>query len=469
MLTFQDFEKAQNEGNVVEFIQKAINSHKSSTLFKVAIDADNYDKQRNTTVMEYVRFMYNSTGAKVPDLTVSNNKLCSNFFHRLNTQRCTYSLGNGVSFSNHKIKIPQEDGTEVTIDQTKEKLGQRFDTDLKNAAYYALIHGVSFGFWDYDRLKVFKITEFVPFWDEETSELRAGIRFWQIDDDKPLIAVLYEKDGYSVYKKPKGDTLHPDGDKQKYITTYVGTAEGGVEEITYSNYNEDGFPIVPLWGSPLHQSTLIGMRGQIDAFDLIKSGFANDLDDCAEIYWLISGADGMSEADLSKFRRKLKLDHVVSSGEDQAIQPFTQEIPYQARKTFTDDIRNQIYEDFGGLDVHTIAAGATNDHIDAAYQPMDEEADNFELQVIEFIQNILELIGIEDTPIFKRNRISNQMEQTQMVLSASDYLDEETVLQKLPFISTDEVSGILARKDLENESRFGEEEPLEGEEEEPLE
>jgi hypothetical protein len=172
----------------------------------------------------------------------------------------------------------------------------------------------------------------------------------------------------------------------------------------------------------------------------------------------------MSEADQAKFRRRLKLQHVVTSGEDQTITPYTQEIPSNARKTFTDDIRAQIYEDFGGLDVHTIAAGATNDHIDAAYQPMDEEADDFELQIIDFIQSILELLGIEDTPVFKRNRISNQAEQTQMVLSSSDYLDTETVLQKLPFISTDEISGILARKDLENESRFGEED-LEGEEE----
>jgi hypothetical protein len=325
---------------------------------------------------------------------------------------------------------------------------------------------LSFGFWDLDRLRVFSLLEFVPLWDEENGNLRAGIRFWQVDSDKPLMVVLYEEEGFSKYKKGKGEgeLKRTDGltEPKPYKVTYTSTAEGGVEGIEYSNY--DGFPVVPLWGSPLHQSTLVGMKGSIDAYDLIKSGFANDLEDCAEIYWLISGADGMSEADQAKFRRRLKLQHVVTSGEDQTITPYTQEIPSNARKTFTDDIRAQIYEDFGGLDVHTIAAGATNDHIDAAYQPMDEEADDFELQIIDFIQSILELLGIEDTPVFKRNRISNQAEQTQMVLSSSDYLDTETVLQKLPFISTDEISGILARKDLENESRFGEED-LESEEE----
>ena len=145
---------------------------------------------------------------------------------------------------------------------------------------------------------------------------------------------------------------------------------------------------------------------------------------------------------------------VVDSDDESSVTPYTQEIPYQARKQYLDDLRSGIYEDFGGLDVHAVAAGATNDHIDAAYQPLDEEADDFEYQVIECVQQILALIGIEDTPIFKRNRISNQREQTEMVLSAAQYLDETTILNKLPFISPDEVQQILMRKDIEDKERM---------------
>ena len=63
-------------------------------------------------------------------------------------------------------------------------------------------------------------------------------------------------------------------------------------------------------------------------------------------------------------------------------------------------------------------------------------------------------MGVEDTPVFKRNRISNQMEQTQMVVMEAQYLDDETVLQKLPNITVDEIPGILQRKGLENQNRF---------------
>ena len=183
----------------------------------------------------------------------------------------------------------------------------------------------------------------------------------------------------------------------------------------------------------------------------------------------------MSEKDLADFRARLKLHHIAKVDEENSsVTPHTQEVPYQARETFCTAVRNQIYEDFGGLDVHTIAAGATNDHIDAAYQPMDEEADDYESQVTDFIYAILDIMGVQDNPTFKRNRISNQQQQTDMVLSAAEYLDEETVLNKLPFVTVDEVSQIMARKDAEMAQRVdimdsanngGEDEPNEDEEE----
>ena len=102
-----------------------------------------------------------------------------------------------------------------------------------------------------------------------------------------------------------------------------------------------------------------------------------------------------------------------------------------------------------------MAAGATNDHIDAAYQPMDEEASDFEFQVSEFIQQLLKLMGIEDQPVFKRTRISNQKEQVDMVVAEAQWLDQETILKKLPNISPGEVQAILDRLEDEDEERMG--------------
>lgn len=453
ILTYQDFLESQND--VKGFIAKAINQHTSSEMYKIAVDADNYDRQKNTTIYNYVRTIMTSTGATVEDFTAANNRISSNFFHRLNTQRCMYSLGNGVSFSEHKERR-NIDGVEQTTDLTKEMLGNDFDTALKDLAYKALIHGVSFGFWNFDQLYVFPLTEFVPLWDEDTGALMAGIRFWQLDTDKPMTAVLYEVDGYTKYKGGRhSGSLNFDvvQEKRAYKQVYRVSEADGAEVVGGENYG--ALPIVPMWGSKLHQSTLIGMQRSIDSYDLIRSGFANDLTDCAQIYWILSNCSGMTEPELARFRDRLKIQHIaVADTDNSGVTPYTQEIPFQARQTYLDSIRAGIYEDFGGLDVHTVAAGATNDHIDAAYQPLDENADDFEFQIIKFVQQVLALIGIEDTPVFKRNRISNQMEQTQMVMLEAQYLDEETLLQKLPNITVDEIPGILARRVMDNASRF---------------
>lgn len=463
LLTYQDLEKAKDN---ITFIQQAITNHINSDQYKTALSADEYDHQRNETILNYVRLIFTMTGNPVEDFTASNNKLPSNFFHRLNTQRNTYLLGNGVSFTDHVEEIEDlETGLINQTDTTKEALGSKFDTDLKKIGYYALIHGVSFGFWNLDKLHVFPLTEFVPIWDEDTGALRAGIRFWRIDEQKPMIIVFYEEDGYTKYKSKEnvGLDLEEIEPKRAYKLKIRKSEADGEEVVGEENYGV--LPIVPLWGSQLKQSTLVGMREKIDSFDLIRSGFANDLSDCAQIYWILENCGGMSDAELARFRDRLKVTHIATVDTDNSkATPYTQEIPYNARKEYLDEIRAGIYEDFGGLDVHTIAAGATNDHIDAAYQPMDEEADDYEYQIIEFIQQILSLMGIEDTPVFKRNRISNQKEQTDMILSAAEYLDSETILQKLPFVSVDEVQDILLKIQQEDEDRF-EDEGFEDEEE----
>lgn len=452
MKTYQDFEK---ETDKLQFVVGAINDYRASDEYKTALLADEYEKQKNTTIREFVRYLYMDTGRKVVDFTASNNKLANNFFHRLNVQRCAYSLGNGVSFT--RIEKRTEDGAEKDIDLTKEALGTDFDNILYEAGYYALIHGVSYVRWNDGEWYVFPATQFCPLYDEYTGALRAGIRFWSLDWHKrPATVILYTEEGYTTYRTKDGSN-GLDLEEFKPLTAYEikvqETPADGVEIVGESNYGV--LPIVPIWGSKHKQSTLIGMRDKLDAYDLIQSGFANDLQECAEIYWIVNNAMGMDDSDLAKFRDRLKLNHIaVVDTDNSGVAPFTQQIPTEARRVFLDYIRNSIYEDFGALDVHTVAAGATNDHIDAAYQPMDEEADDFEYQIIKFVRQVLKLMDIDDTPQFKRNRISNQKEQVEMVMMAAQLLDEETVLNKLPFITVDEAREILARRDAANGNRF---------------
>lgn len=446
MYTFQDFQDDVKALGINEAVNSALSKHKSSEEYRIALDADNYDRQKNTTITRFIKKVFTLNGRTAIDEFSSNNKLCSSFFRRLNTQRNTYSLGNGIQFVEENIK---------------ERLGEDFDTRIKDAGYYALIHGVSFLFWNVNHVHVYKVTEFVPLYDEETGALRAGIRFWQIDSTKPEYAVLYEEDGYTKYRKADTDRggtgrFEEVQAKSAYRINYA-QADTDTEPEIVGEENYTSLPIVALYGSRLKQSTLIGMKTNIDAYDLVRSGFANDLSDCSEIYWIVNGAGGMDDVDLANFRTRLKINHIASvENEDEAkVTPYTQEIPFNARKEFLEEIRSGIYEDFGGLDVHTISAGATNDHIEAGYQPLDEQADDFEYELIETIQQLTKLIfDKEYTPLFNRNRISNQKERTDMVIECANYLDDETILNHLPFLTSDEVQAILERKQQDDMDSF---------------
>ena len=448
MYTWQDFIKITNESDLRAFLLEAISSHKSTNLYKYAKEANLYDKQKNVTINEYTKTIYRLSGEPVVDFTSSNAKIASNFFHRLNVQRCTYSLGNGVTFSK---------------DGVKEKLGKDFDTKFKKAGYNAIIHGLTFLFWNVNTFYNFKITEFVPLFDEFTGELMAGIRFWQLDDDKPMIITLYEPDGFrewSYYNEVF--TVRSEKVGYKKIRNSVAGKE---ISVTYDNYGR--LPIVPFYGSNLHQSTLVGMKSAIDNYDLINSGFANDLSDRAQIYWLLSGCEGMTSKDLAQFRDRLMLTHIASVPDDGVkIDAHAQEVPCQARITLLQNLRKQIYEDFGAFDVASVSSGAkTATEIKASYQPLDENADDFEYQCIEAIKDLQELAGIEvETPIFKRNVMANESEVVNMVMLESQVLDTETVLKKLPNIRPEEIPEIMRKKANEDKWTPSDEEEIVNEE-----
>lgn len=454
IVTYDELEAA---GSAAEFCADALNRYTQGELWRNAVDANEYYRQRNVTISRFVRKLYSATGASAEDFTASKLRVASNLFKRLNVQRCMYSLGKGVSF------VDCKDGSGEDV--TKEALGPRFDDDVKAIGLNALIHGVSFPFWNLDHVDVFTADEFCPVWDGATGALRAGVRFWRIDRLHPWNATLYEEDGYTGLAAGGVDTfdLHATGEKRAYKVTYQSIPADGVA-LAVDEENYSRLPIVPVWGSDAHQSTLVGMREGIDAYDLIKSGLCNDVQDCAQVYWILSGAQGMDPEDLDEWRSRLKLTHVAQAETDagQSVTPYTQEVPVTSRREVLAQLKADMYEDFGALDVHAVAAGATNDHIDAAYQPMDEEADEFERHMREGIMDLLALQGIEDTPVFTRNRVSNVKEQVEVVAMEAAWLDEETILRKLPNVTPDEVAKILEKRDAEDGDRLGLATPADG-------
>ena len=182
-------------------------------------------------------------------------------------------------------------------------------------------------------------------------------------------------------------------------------------------------------------------------FDDERREGGNDLDDASQIYWTLQNAGGMDDIDLAKFIERMKVVKAAVVDDDGAhAEAHTIEIPYNARMTALADIRDSLYRDAMALDTDRVSAGSvTATAIAAAYQNLDMKCDRFEACVTQFIDGVLSLIGIEDSPTYKRNKVINMTEQTSMVLSAAQFLDAETLLRHLPFLSPDEIDGIMEK------------------------
>ena len=444
MKTYQDLTKVgQNEKDRKDFVRALINEHKASDDYRIAAEAYEYYCHRNVTINNYKKLLYKVTGESVEDRFGSNYKMATRHFHRFIIQEVQYLLGNGVSWG--------EESTEAKLGTKR----RSFDRQVKDAATKALWGKCSFGLYDNDHVEVFSYLEFVPLYDETNGALMAGVRFWQIDENKPLRATLYEVDGFTKYAWSKDGSV-PDEPKRGYKAITHTTEADGTEIYNYENYPT--FPIVPLWANNEHQSEIVGLREQIDAYDLIKSGFANTVDEASIFYWTINNAGGMDDVDLAKFVTHMKTVHAaVMDDAGATAESHTMEAPYQSREALLNRLEADMYRDAMALDTERIASGAvTATQIMAAYENLNAKCDDFEYQVLDFIAGIMAVAGVDDEATFTRSQIVNQTEMVQTLVTAGAFLDERYITEKIMTIlgDADKVDEVLSDMEQSNIDRL---------------
>ena len=442
MVTWQDLQAVgQSESDRMAFIRSTINKYQSEEFYQTALIADQYDRRKNPDIMRFTKMLYTVSGRQVPDNYSSNYRLGRGFFPFFITQENQYLLGNGTSWEQPS---------------TADKLGNKraeFDTQLQELGHAALSGGCAYGFWNLDHVEAFTALEFVPLFDEENGSLRSGIRYWQIDTGKPFRATLYEEDGYTEYvwnrrnndTKEYGEVLR---EKRPYIIKATGTAVD--EEKIYQGENYPTFPIVPLWGNKKHQSEIVGLREQIFVYDMLKSGFCNSVEDASYVFWAIHNAPGMDEQDLADFMERVRQLHIATVEDAGATaNPQVIETPYQSRAEILDRLEKDLYKDAMAFDPERIAGGAnTATQIRAAYETLEMKVNDYEYCVIEFVNGILELAGVEDNPTFTRSKNVNVQEEIQTIMSAATALDDEYITKKILTIlgDGDQAEEIMQRK-----------------------
>lgn len=439
MITYREYQDAVDKN---AFIFACVERHIASAEYKKYVDQSNYYHGKNSLIMDLQKFYTDIMGNKVNDTFSPNYKIPSNYLYRFVVQEVQHLLGNGIAFQN---------------ESTKDKLGTKrkpFDRQTVKLARLARTHGVSFGFFNKDHIDVFTPLEFIPLWDERSGALIAGIQWWRLDDSHPLYVTFYETDGYTkLYDDGEGPRIEEA--KRPYKISLTSTKAEG--EIARQGENYAGFPIVPMYSNDEGTSDLEPIKQQIDCYDLVFSGYANDIDDANFIYWTITNAGGMNDDDLVKFLARLRSIHAATTEDQEQVVPHQITKSTSSRDSFLAMSRAQLYESAMALDIYSIAGGAvTATQIKAAYEPLNSKVDDFEYQVTDWIYAILDLIGVEDTPTYQRSTIVNSSEEIQLALQAGQYLPADYITKRILTLMGDGdiAAQIIEEKEAEDAERM---------------
>ena len=449
--------------NKVSFIPLVIEQYKASTDFRIGLEANAYFRGDNTAIMAKEMLKADvvksttrdETGRVVTKKTLNNrsvigNRVSNNFLYRFIVQQNQLLLGNGVTLRD---------------DELKRKLGRAFDTKLQEIGEDALLHGVSWGYWNSNHIEFISSVKdeysgFVALCDEMTSRPMVGIQFWQIDKEKPMGVRLFELDGVTILR------YHGTGDntsgtivenKRAYKHKAVKYDTGVIDIIGESNY--EMLPVVPLYASSEKRSEFThNIKSKIDLYDRIMSDFGDNLERANDVYWVLNNFGGTTDDVIEMIDQINKIKAVINQsnavGGGATAEPRTIEVPYAARSTALELLKKSLYQDYMAMDMDEIRGGSlTNVAIQTATANMNLKADRFEWQCFDFVQNVLMLLGAPEDELesisFNRRSITNDSETIQNIYTMRDDVTLEWALKKNPMVNPDDVDKIVKAKEKE--------------------
>lgn len=423
-MTFNDFTKeiTNKEG----FILRAIQEYRASDTYLKAATAQEYYSTDNTAIGKRLGYLERQMRSKV---NVKFHRLRCGFFPKAVKRLTLYLMGNGATLD----------------DAIKAKIDRKFDNTMILGAINACVDGVVWGFPDLDKLTFFRATEFVPLFDERTGYLKAGIRFWQLEENKPMYIELYEDDGITEFEAGnKGTSITETTPKRAYQQTIRRDA---FSETVIDGENYGILPIFPLYANELGTSELTtGLQALIDAYDFVSSDWVDDSTLIEGLYGIVRNYGGQDAATLLAEIQQLKV--IVQDGNDTGAELQPIQMPFASKQALLDFLERRMYDDFLLPDARNDGRAVTATEIKAAREDMDIKADLLEWQVAEFVEQVLLLKGhTELLANYKRRTTNNDSETVQNIATqlSGGWIDEEEAINLDPTIPTEDKEDLLLR------------------------
>lgn len=371
---------------------------------------------------------------------VVGNRIGSNFLRRFVCQQNHFLLCNGVDFGDPAVKA---------------QLGPHFDHRLEQLGLRALLHGVSYAFWNTDHVEILDAAAgpdagFFGLLDEMTGRMEVGVQFWQIARRKPMYVRLFTREGVTLLRMQDG-RLIVEQPERPYTLVMRSDALG--DELLGPE-TPASLPIVPLYGNSEHRSELTSaIKAKIDAYDNILSDLADNLDRANDVYWVLNNFGGTTD-DIAEMLEQINRIKAVANisdgtGSSSTAEPHTIEVPYEARCAALRLLEKALYADYMALDLTELTGGSlTNVAIRAATANLHLKADGYEWELCDFLHRLTRLIGHETTAFrFKRETIGNASETVADIAAMRGDIDRRTALLLNPYIQPEEVEALAGAAD----------------------
>jgi SPP1 family phage portal protein len=427
-------------------------------------------------------------GKEIEDKLKANNLIIHPFLKTLINQKIAYIAGNQISVTVAEPDI--EDEESPTTQESKnltasqefqtlllEQLGDGFNDTVNDMIKGSSSKGIEWLHFYINKSGELKYVitpaqQIIAIYDTQYQDrLLYVIRFYAYDIIEPIkgkLATRYKVEWWTdkevtYWEQQIDGTFVHDPNYELNPTSHwqsFNTNNPGVK----LSHSWGKVPFVALPSNSDYTTDLKDIKALIDAYDKIKSGWCNDLQDFQELIYVLKGYEGISEAgksgysELGFFIQNLRVHKAIKVSSDGGVETLKAEIPIEAKTKFLEITRKEIFYFGEGVDItdEKISNSPSGVSLKILYAPLDMKANRMinKLKVClkEFMWFVVEYINFRDKKKYdykqimftiNKSTIFNEKEIIDGLVASVGMISEKTILEKHPYV--DDVDEEIAR------------------------
>lgn len=413
------------------------------------IDGVNYYNEKHDILKKDFR-KYLIDGTELIDENAANNRVPNPFHQELNDQKAEYILSNQVSITSKNEAI--------------KRLIPNFTTDY----FYDMLHdlcinasnkGIEWVHYFVNNQGEFDFTiipaeEIVPDYD---SSFRGGLlsilRYYKSDkivDENGRFTTITkaeiwdEKEVEYFIEDDKGNFIRDPEQPINPKPHWVLKQKAGEQILSTMNKSFGVPPFIKLKNNSNESTDLRRIKALIDVYDLIFSGFANNIEDIQDAIWNLKEFEG---TDLKEFMTNLRKFKAIKTSGTGGVEPHTLEIPVDAKNKLLEIIERNIYRFGRGVDMsdQNFAGDQSGVAIQYKYSRLDMKANALIKNLKKLIRELFKVWATFEDPNFKmddkdleitfsKSMLTNIKEQIENCTNSKGIISDETVLENHPFV-----------------------------------